>query len=159
MSENAWRNHIRLHAGFAGFDRDLMYHTYDSRRSDPGFPDDVLMTKDRRRLLFIEAKRQDGALSHEQVIWLDALAVFRDAGATNLEVYGGIRPLDRDAVVATLYDDPTATERLHQWCLAQDCERCMTERQGAKPPRALRQVKRGSGKRERKATPRGIPQV
>lgn len=143
LTEDGWRSHIRSHAGFAGFPPELMYHTYDSRRSDPGFPDDVFLHKSGTRLLFIEAKRQDGKLSAEQVCWLDGLAGFRDAGATNLEVYGAVRPLDRDGLIGTLYGDTASTERLHQWCLRTDCQRCTHERAIAKPPRE----RRGKGRK------------
>lgn len=48
----------------------LCYHTYDSRRSEPGFPDLVLV---RDRVLFWELKGTNGKLSPAQVIWLDKL--------------------------------------------------------------------------------------
>jgi hypothetical protein len=46
------------------------YHTHDSRRSAPGFPDIVAV---RERVIFAELKTARGALSQEQVAWLDAL--------------------------------------------------------------------------------------
>ena len=54
------------------------YHTHDSRRSQPGFPDIVLV---RERVLYLELKREKGALSEKQRDWIRRLA---DAGA---EVY------------------------------------------------------------------------
>ncbi|MEM0142446.1 MAG: VRR-NUC domain-containing protein [Candidatus Parvarchaeum sp.] len=62
----------------------LVYHTYDSRRSDPGFPDLVLV-KD--RIIFVELKTAKGRLRPQQKIWLAAL---EDTGA---EVYVW-RPID-----------------------------------------------------------------
>lgn len=47
-----------------------VYHTYDSRRSAPGFPDLVLC---RGRVVFAELKRAGGRLSVTQRAWLDDL--------------------------------------------------------------------------------------
>lgn len=63
----------------------LSYHTHDSRRSQPGFPDLVLAKPG--RLIFIELKTAKGKLTAAQTIWLAALT---DAGA---EAYV-FRPLD-----------------------------------------------------------------
>lgn len=47
------------------------YHVYDSRRSNPGFPDLTLTRKG--RLLFIELKSQRGKVRPEQQDWLNDL--------------------------------------------------------------------------------------
>ena len=48
-----------------------IYHTYDSRKSVPGFPDLVLV---RDRIIFAELKREGGKLTEAQTTWLDAIA-------------------------------------------------------------------------------------
>ena len=50
----------------------LPYHTFDSRRSEPGFPDLVLCRPP--RLLFVELKSEKGKLTAEQERWLALLA-------------------------------------------------------------------------------------
>ena len=55
------------------------YHTHDSRRSDPGFPDLVLWRD--HRLIFAELKAAKGKLTPEQETTLDALML------TGSEVY------------------------------------------------------------------------
>ena len=61
----------------------MYYHTYNSRRSDPGFPDAVLVRDD--RLIFAELKsikhRRQKPTDRQQ-IWLDALRQI-----PNIEVY------------------------------------------------------------------------
>jgi hypothetical protein len=49
----------------------LQYHTHDSRRSDPGWPDDVFARPP--RIIFVEYKRENGQPSPEQAEWLEAL--------------------------------------------------------------------------------------
>ena len=49
----------------------LAYHTYDSRRSEPGFPDLVMVRHS--RLLFVELKSERGKLTEAQHGWRNAL--------------------------------------------------------------------------------------
>ena len=58
----------------------LRYHTFDSRRSAPGFPDEVLVRPP--RLIFAELKTEKGRTSTAQKHWLETLRL-----VTNLEVY------------------------------------------------------------------------
>lgn len=74
--EKDWQRQVRELAETLGWRR--CYHTFDSRRSDTGFPDLVLV---RDRVVFLELKRETGKVSAAQASWLTAL---RDAGA---EVY------------------------------------------------------------------------
>ena len=49
-----------------------VYHTWDSRRSAPGFPDLVLVLPG-SRLIFAELKTETGKVSDAQNQWLDDL--------------------------------------------------------------------------------------
>ena len=68
------------------------YHTHDSRRSQPGFPDIVLI---RERVIYLELKTEKGHLSDRQREWLRALL---NAGA---EVYL-VRPRHLDMLARLL---------------------------------------------------------
>lgn len=50
----------------------LYYHTHDSRRSDPGFPDCTILMPS-GKLMFRELKDQKGKLSPAQAVWRDRL--------------------------------------------------------------------------------------
>lgn len=52
---------------------DLIYHTHDSRRSQPGFPDLVLINSRTGRTLWRELKSAKGRIRKEQQIWIDGL--------------------------------------------------------------------------------------
>lgn len=69
----------------AGWYRWKVYHTYDSRRSEPGFPDLILCRPP--ELLAVEVKAERGRLSHAQREWLDRL------GACGVECRV-VRPVD-----------------------------------------------------------------
>ena len=51
----------------------LCYHTRDSRRSNPGFPD--LCMVGNKRLIFAELKSETGKVTLEQQDWLNRLDV------------------------------------------------------------------------------------
>lgn len=50
------------------------YHTWDSRKSDKGFPDCVAACPEVGRTLYAELKTETGEVSDDQVRWLLALA-------------------------------------------------------------------------------------
>jgi hypothetical protein len=51
----------------------LAYHTHDSRRSQPGFPDLALVHKATGAVIFAELKSDKGRLTRAQREWLEAL--------------------------------------------------------------------------------------
>ena len=71
MSEKDFQAGVLKLARFHGFT--LRYHTHDSRRSAPGFPDLVLVNTRTGRILWRELKRNKGRVSPEQREWLDGL--------------------------------------------------------------------------------------
>jgi hypothetical protein len=84
MSENALQDQIEALAFDLGW---KTYHTHDSRRSDPGWPDLALVHPARGRFMVRELKKQTGRVSKEQREWLDAL--------TGAGVDAGVwRPID-----------------------------------------------------------------
>tara|TARA_Y100000310_G_C20448328_1_gene699502 strand:- start:323 stop:640 length:318 start_codon:yes stop_codon:yes gene_type:complete len=68
MTEEEWLQQVRELARLKGW---LNYHTRSSRRSDPGFPDLVLVRG--HRLIFAELKREKGRVTSHQRAWLEAL--------------------------------------------------------------------------------------
>lgn len=88
--EKDWQAQVRQLALLLGWRR--AYHTYDSRRSDTGFPDLVLV---RDRVIFLELKRETGKVSDAQREWIRALA------NANAEVYVA-RPRHLDQLATIL---------------------------------------------------------
>ena len=70
------------------------YHTHDSRRSNPGFPDIVMVHPKRGLVVFAELKREGGRTTQAQRDWL---ADLRQAG-----VAYEWRPSDWPEIVAVL---------------------------------------------------------
>jgi hypothetical protein len=68
MTEAELQRYVLEAAVLAGW---LAYHTHDSRRSQPGFPDLVLVR--RPRMIYAELKSDRGRLRAEQNIWLAEL--------------------------------------------------------------------------------------
>lgn len=69
--EKDWQRQVRQLAETLGYRRG--YHTFDSRRSDTGFPDLVLVSAKRKRIVYLELKREQGRISDSQRDWLAAL--------------------------------------------------------------------------------------
>mgnify|MGYP000998023045 CR=1 FL=1 len=69
-----------------------VYHTHDSRKSEAGFPDLVLV---RERIIYAELKTATGRLTAAQSNWLEAI---RDTGTSAFEW----RPKDWPEIVAVL---------------------------------------------------------
>jgi VRR-NUC domain len=94
MLEHEWQAQVEQLAELCGW---WKYHTFDSRKSEDGFPD-LLMIRTRdyqTRLVVAELKREGEKPTHEQAAWL---ARFAAAGA---ESYFW-RPSDFDQVKRVL---------------------------------------------------------
>ena len=99
MTEQQFQNKILKLARQTGW---TAYHTYDSRRSQPGFPDLVLV-KD--RVLFRELKTDKGKQSKAQKIWERTLRKAK----SDFKVW---RPKDMQAIIQelTIRQDETKQE-------------------------------------------------
>lgn len=91
IPEKAFEEQIRELCKLLGWRR---YHTHRAQFSPAGFPDDVLVR--RERLIFAELKAENGKVSREQQAWLDDLA-----HVPGVEVYVW-RPSDWDQIVEVL---------------------------------------------------------
>lgn len=99
ISEKAFQQQVVNLARLFGW---RCYHTYDARRSEPGFPD-LLMARPPEggrpgRLIFAELKRATGRVSNEQRAWLMDLAEIAaqpDAQAVEVHLW---RPGDFDEI-------------------------------------------------------------
>lgn len=69
VTEYQFQNKIVTLARYLGL---KVYHTYDSRRSDPGFPDLVIVGKS--GVIFAELKSAKGRVTAHQKMWLESLA-------------------------------------------------------------------------------------
>lgn len=71
MTEKAFQTQIVAIARLNGW---LCYHTHDSRKCAPGFPDLVLVHPREHALTFAELKTASGRLTSDQETWIAALA-------------------------------------------------------------------------------------
>lgn len=70
MTEAELMANVRQVALLGGW---LTYHTHDSRRSDKGFPDLVMVHPITGRTVYVELKSAKGRIRPEQRTWIDAL--------------------------------------------------------------------------------------
>jgi len=76
MTEKQWQSQVIELARMLGWER--IYHTFNSRRSQSGFPD-LFVVRD--RAIAAELKRRGNRPTRDQVAWLNAFA------AADFEVY------------------------------------------------------------------------
>jgi hypothetical protein len=96
VSEQQFQQQVIELAQLHGYD--LCYHTHDSRRSEPGFPDLVLISNRRKRALFRELKTEKGKVSRDQLIWITSMqlvglnaGVWRPSDLTNGHITSDLR--------------------------------------------------------------------
>lgn len=89
LTERQWQRLVEDLAQHLGW---LTYHTFDSRRSEAGYPDLTLV---RERLVMVELKTQRGRVRPEQITWAESL---QSAGVE----YYLWRPSDWDTILETL---------------------------------------------------------
>lgn len=70
MSEKQLQSQVEELAKRMGW---MGYHTHDSRRSQPGFPDLILVHPRQRRILWRELKSEIGRPTPEQQAWMSSL--------------------------------------------------------------------------------------
>lgn len=92
LSERAFMQALRREALAGGW---MFYHTFDSRRSAPGFCD-VVCAKPGRPLLMMELKTADGVVSLAQQRWVEVLQQ-----VTGVEA-GVYRPEDMEEICRVL---------------------------------------------------------
>ena len=92
-NEKEFTSQVKFEARLQGW---LTYHTFDSRRSDPGFPD-LCLVRD-QRLIFAELKFKKGRVSEYQQEWLDRL----DKICPPVEVYLWRYPDDVEKILKIL---------------------------------------------------------
>ena len=91
ISEKVWQAEVMDMAIRHGW---VCYHTFDSRRSQAGFPD-IVMAHPAHGTLFVELKRNSGKLTEDQEFWLNCLR----AAGSRTQVW---RPSNIDSVVEIL---------------------------------------------------------
>ena len=70
-SEAQFQSEVLRIADMVGWSK--RYHTYNSRRSEAGFPDLVICNPDAGYTIFVEMKTNRGTLTAAQWDWLDVL--------------------------------------------------------------------------------------
>lgn len=101
--EKDFTEHVRQLARQGGW---LFYHTYDARRSEPGFPDTAMVRGG--VLILAELKRRKTKTTMDQDTWISALTQVangsgRSDGFRSVEVYVW-RPQDYEAIARRLLE-------------------------------------------------------
>lgn len=85
------------------------FHTFDSRRSDPGFPD-LVLARVPDRLLFVELKSETGRMSREQAEWISDLLII--ALSIDAQFDDGYGPMHVQVWTPEQWDDGTIERAL-----------------------------------------------
>lgn len=93
INETQWEAQVRHLAKIYHW---TYYHTWLSKYSAAGFPDCVLVSAERHRIIFAELKSETGQLSPEQYEWLTELT---EAGCKEVYLW---RPSDFDKIAQIL---------------------------------------------------------
>lgn len=92
VTEKEWMDQLVQLAQLNGY---LVYHTYRSDRSQPGYPDLTLVRANPPDVLWVECKRQTGRVSPAQTQWIETLI----AAGADAYIW---RPSDIDVAVTRL---------------------------------------------------------
>jgi hypothetical protein len=82
ITEADWHGFVVSFATMMGWST---YHTYDSRRSNAGWPDLVCVRGD--RLVIAELKAEGGKVTAAQQAWIDALTAVAEASGKAVSVH------------------------------------------------------------------------
>ena len=103
ISEKVWQAEVMDMAIRHGW---IAYHTFDSRRSEPGFPD-LVLAHPGHGILFCELKTNSGKLTEDQEFWLQFLKVAAATGQVGTQVW---RPTNLESVTDILMHGLEASE-------------------------------------------------
>lgn len=94
ISEKEFQQQVIDAARLHGF---MVYHTFDSRRSEPGFPDLVVVHPETSRAAIWECKTERGQLTVAQARWIRAFLLAFDVDRWRVWV-GVLRPSDWERI-------------------------------------------------------------
>lgn len=80
----------------------LVYHTHDSRRSDPGFPDLFMLHPTKLRIVILEVKGMKTKVSALQRVWIKALQAFSAVVSPKRFYAAIVRPSDQALIDSLL---------------------------------------------------------
>jgi hypothetical protein len=96
LTEDQFQSQVIQLAKLHGYE--LIYHTHDSRRSQPGFLDLVLISTRRKLALFRELKTETGKVSKDQLAWITGMqlvglnaGVWRPSDLTNGHILNDLK--------------------------------------------------------------------